>query len=170
MTAIEPQMASVTGDARYGSVGTRKVKESASTRLRASDARIDVHSRAPACRERRLFPWSCFGWDGGNCWHWHILGRVKLSSTQRAPLVMAAPSSSRTRDSQLSNSDSQKPSGRLEVVSRAIMAPFTHRKHDSTKILTDCECISPLTLRKRLSNDRTDTCALFLILKWLPSS
>ena len=47
VTAIEPQMASVTGDARYGSVGTRKVKESASTRLRASDARIDVHWWAP---------------------------------------------------------------------------------------------------------------------------
>ncbi|TFY70091.1 hypothetical protein EVJ58_g31 [Rhodofomes roseus] len=49
-------------------------------------------------------------------------------------------------------STSSSTTSKLDVVSRAIMAPFTHRKHDSTKVLAD---LAPVIMTPRIINAAT---------------
>ncbi|KAH9923003.1 WD40-repeat-containing domain protein [Amylocystis lapponica] len=51
-----------------------------------------------------------------------------------------------------SSSAAASASSKLDVVSRALLAPFTHRKHDSTKLLAD---LAPVIMTPRMINAAT---------------
>ena len=52
-------------------------------------------------------------------------------------------------------STSSSTASKLDVVSKAIMAPFAHRKHDSTKVLADCTCMFYVSLSLRVQTTYT---------------
>ncbi|KAI0935858.1 hypothetical protein AcV5_004161 [Taiwanofungus camphoratus] len=65
---------------------------------------------------------------------------------KRAPLLPLDP------PVESSSSSTASTGSRLDVVSKAILAPFSHRKHDSTKILTD---LAPVIMTPRMVNAAT---------------